>query len=80
MLTEGNVTASYLSSRKLQKLEQEVDSLRVDLSQVTALKEQLSNEACQLREEYQEEVSIQLHDGFTRHLKGFHTVFVFEKE
>ena len=34
-----------------------MDSLRVDLSQVTALKEELSNEAYQLREKYQEEVS-----------------------
>ena len=47
----------FYVSRKLQKLEQEVDSLRVDLSQVTALKEELSNEACQLREKYEEEVS-----------------------
>ena len=47
----------YILCRKVQKLEQEVQSLRADLSHVTAIKEELSNETYQLREKFQEEVS-----------------------
>lgn len=43
--------------RQVQKLEEEVQSLRENLSQATMLKEELGNEAYQLREKFQEEVS-----------------------
>ena len=43
-----------LICRKFQKLEHEIFDLRSNLSQVTAMKEKLSNEAYQFEEKFQE--------------------------